>query len=51
MKTNNILGLLEDYKVVIPPIQRDYAQGRNSGKIPNSRMRNLIREIAEVFRF
>lgn len=27
-------SLLKEYKVVIPIIQRDYAQGRNTGKIP-----------------
>lgn len=41
MKTNNILQLLKQHKVVIPSIQRDYAQGRNSGKIPHIRERFL----------
>lgn len=36
---NNLLNLLQDFKIVIPPIQRDYAQGRNSGKIPIIRER------------
>lgn len=47
MKTNNILNLLDEYKVVIPPIQRDYAQGRNSGKIPYIR-KKFIHDISEV---
>ena len=33
MEINNLLALLKSYKVVIPPIQRDYAQGRNTGKV------------------
>jgi hypothetical protein len=41
MTTNNITQLLEEYKVVIPPIQRDYAHGRNTGKIPRIRERFL----------
>jgi hypothetical protein len=36
---SNLLNLLEEYKIVIPPIQRDYAQGRRSGKIPTIRER------------
>jgi hypothetical protein len=36
---SNLLNLLEEFKIVIPPIQRDYAQGRNSGKIPIIRER------------
>lgn len=36
---SNLLNLLEEFKIVIPPIQRDYAQGRNSGKIPTIRGR------------
>jgi len=36
---SNLLNLLQNYKIVIPPIQRDYAQGRNSGKIPTIRER------------
>ena len=41
METNSILQLLEKHKVVIPPIQRDYAQGRTTGKIPKVRERFL----------
>lgn len=41
MKTNSILHLLSKHKVVIPPIQRDYAQGRKTGKIPQVRERFL----------
>lgn len=36
---NNLITLLRDSTIVIPPIQRDYAQGRNSGKIPIIRLR------------
>jgi hypothetical protein len=36
---SNLLNLLKEYKIIIPPIQRDYAQGRNSGKIPTIRER------------
>ncbi|RFM36512.1 DUF262 domain-containing protein [Chitinophaga silvisoli] len=41
MQTNSLLQLLKEYKIVIPPIQRDYAQGRNTGKIPQIRGRFL----------
>lgn len=41
METNSILQLLKTHKVVIPPIQRDYAQGRTTGKIPKVRERFL----------
>lgn len=41
MKTNSLLQLLNQHKLVIPPIQRDYAQGRNSKKIPQIRERFL----------
>lgn len=41
MKTNSLKQLLETHKLVIPPIQRDYAQGRNTGKIPHIRTRFL----------
>lgn len=47
MKTNNILTLLDEFKIVIPPIQRDYAQGRNIGKIPYIREK-FIQDIAEA---
>lgn len=39
MITNSLKQLLESHKLVIPPIQRDYAQGRNTGKIPHIRTR------------
>ena len=41
MKTNSLIQLFNQHKVVIPPIQRDYAQGRNTGKIPHIRGRFL----------
>jgi uncharacterized protein YsxB (DUF464 family) len=41
MKTIDFIQLLKDYKVVIPPVQRDYAQGRQTGKIPYLRNRFL----------
>lgn len=47
MKTNSISQLLSKYEVVIPPIQRDYAQGRNSTKIKHIRER-FLKSIEEV---
>lgn len=44
---NSLLNLLLKSKIVIPPIQRDYAQGRNTGKIPTIRER-FLDNIAEV---
>lgn len=41
MITNSLVDLFQQHKVVIPPIQRDYAQGRTSGKIPHIRERFL----------
>jgi len=41
MKTNSLLQLLVLHRIVIPPIQRDYAQGRTTGKIPHIRERFL----------
>lgn len=41
MKTNSLKELLSTHQLVIPPIQRDYAQGRNTGKIPHIRNRFL----------
>jgi hypothetical protein len=32
--TKNFWSLLKEYKVVIPILQRDYAQGRMTGKVP-----------------
>lgn len=49
MQTNNFISLLSNHKIVIPPIQRDYAQGRNIGKIPHIRERflNSIKTVLE----
>lgn len=44
MENNTFISLLRDYKVVIPPIQRDYAQGRNVGKIPHIR-KSFLKDI------
>ena len=44
---NNLLNLLQQSKIIIPPIQRDYAQGRNTGKIPTIRER-FLENIVEV---
>lgn len=41
MKSNSLFQLFEDHKVVIPSIQRDYAQGRTTGKVPRIRERFL----------
>ncbi len=37
----SLWNLLSDYKVVIPILQRDYAQGRETGKVPAIRERFL----------
>jgi hypothetical protein len=37
----SLWNLLEEYKVVIPILQRDYAQGRHTGKVPLIRNRFL----------
>lgn len=34
-KYNNLKSLLENYRVVIPLIQRDYAQGRKDKEPPS----------------
>lgn len=36
---SDLWSLLQEFKIVIPPIQRDYAQGRETGKIPAIRER------------
>lgn len=36
-KNNTFWNLINNQGIEIPPIQRDYAQGRNSGKIPSIR--------------
>jgi hypothetical protein len=41
MKINNFATLLKEYKVVIPPIQRDYAQGRDTNKVNRIRSQFL----------
>ena len=41
MKIDNFAALLRKHKVVIPPIQRDYAQGRGSDKVKRIRDRFL----------
>lgn len=41
METKSLKQLLEAHKLVIPPIQRDYAQGRTTGKTPHIRNRFL----------
>lgn len=41
MITNNFMSLLKDQKVIIPQIQRDYAQGRISQEISRIRERFL----------
>lgn len=47
MKTDTLIQLLNQHKIVIPPIQRDYAQGRDTGKIPHIRER-FLNSILEV---
>lgn len=39
--TTSLYNLLKDYKIVIPIVQRDYAQGREIGKVPKIRERFL----------
>ena len=41
MISNNFFTLLKEQKVVIPPIQRDYAQGRNNDAVKRIRDRFL----------
>ena len=38
---NSLYNLLQEYKIVIPILQRDYAQGREIGKVPQIRERFL----------
>lgn len=47
MIINSLNSLLVQHKVVIPPIQRDYAQGRNTGKIPHIR-EQFLTDIIQV---
>ena len=41
MIINNFVALLNQHKVIIPPIQRDYAQGRENEKVHRIRDRFL----------
>lgn len=47
MKNSTLITLLTKYKVIIPPIQRDYAQGRKNGKIPHIR-KKFIEDLLSV---
>jgi len=50
VKINNFIALLTEHKVVIPPIQRDYAQGRNNEKVKRIRdkfLKNLIESLSD----
>jgi len=49
MKTNSLIQLFKQHKVVIPPIQRDYALGRETGKIPRNR-EQFLDSIVNVLR-
>lgn len=40
----NLKSLLENYRVVIPLIQRDYAQGRKDAKEPPKFRKKLLQE-------
>lgn len=47
---NNLMQLLLQHFVIIPPIQRDYAQGRETGKIPHIRgqfIDNIVNVLSE----
>ncbi len=47
MRPNNLFDLLRAHRVVIPPIQRDYAQGRESQSATRVRKR-FLSSLAEV---
>jgi len=47
MLINDFITLLEQYKVIIPPIQRDYAQGRNSNDVKRIR-RRFLGKLSEI---
>lgn len=49
IKNSSLIELLTKYKVVIPPIQRDYAQGRENGKIPHIR-RKFIEDLLSTLK-
>lgn len=44
----SLLNLLSEYKIVIPNLQRDYAQGRSIGKAPTIR-ENFLSKLASIF--
>ena len=44
--TKNFLELIKDYKIIIPLIQRDYAQGREKEK---NKAENIFRLIINFF--
>ena len=46
INNNTFWNLINNQGIEIPPIQRDYAQGRNSGKIPSIR----IKFISSIFK-
>ena len=46
LNLNTLIRLLENYKIIIPRIQRDYAQGRSDEHSKIVRL-NLLRDIKE----
>ena len=48
-ETLSLWKLLENYSIEIPMIQRDYAQGRDEGKVPFIR-KNILRSIHNAMR-
>jgi hypothetical protein len=49
MMTTSLWSLLKEYKVVIPILQRDYAQGRMRGKVPLIRT-NILNSICNAIK-
>lgn len=52
MISNNFVTLLKEQKVVIPPIQRDYAQGRNNDAVRRIRdrfLKNITRVLSDDY--
>jgi hypothetical protein len=49
MMTTSLWSLLKEYKVVIPILQRDYAQGRMTGKVPLIRT-NILNSICNAIK-
>jgi len=43
----SLLNLLREYKIVIPNVQRDYAQGRQTGKAPTIR-ENFLNKLSSI---